>query len=165
MIPKFKTFRTKMAMLQALKVPLFYPKNGHEIRGTGVELWRNVGCKSLFTVSDFQWVLAAPKDERWTMNDERWTIRKASRNQEKVEMRGKEPQYRILNWSCNQHDVTWRDILTFLAARFEDHFSGQNSVTLNACNIANFYPKRLKLPNGVFQTFCCILDKTICFFL
>ena len=38
-----------------------------------------------------------------------------------------------------------------LAAQFEDHFSGQNSITLNACNIANFYPKRLKLRNGVFQ--------------
>ena len=41
-------------MFQALKVPLFYPKNGHEIQGTGVELWRNVGRKSLFTFSDIQ---------------------------------------------------------------------------------------------------------------
>ena len=43
-------------MLRALKIPLFCPKNGHEIQGTGVEFWRNVGCKSLFTFGDIQYM-------------------------------------------------------------------------------------------------------------
>ena len=118
----FRSFRRlgqKLAKLQALKVPLFYPQKWSRNSRDWGELWRNFGCKSLFTFSDIRWVLAAPKDKRCLV------IRKASRNQEKVEIRGKEPPYWILNWSCNQNYVTSRDILTFWPRDLKTIFQGK----------------------------------------